>query len=523
MNPPTSKCRKLRPSQATPLVLLLVLLAALSGAQPSARADQSITGKLNTVKPTKALLGISHVQLAREHSDLNSAAIDIRANNNKPLNSLRTILMRHSYGDCCPHWQELVKSPEVATEIRTLHGRSWTNRMVVGDLLIQLRSVFVNITYLSIEGQSGSNEWERYYNFYDAVQYYLRLMRVADDYLESLNKTTSGVLDPSGKTEDEFRADQRLARYVKSIHYKIEHDPTMSSFMAELFETPFSNRTNLSNNSNSADNSTQPNAEPNEPLGGREKEAEQAVGEEEDKNFVHLNSKFEFYEDFIGATRFGRYYASNISMIREYVEVFDRVLDHVTRLKLTSNYTRPSLQYMMLRRLSYELFHLKHELDEKISPRIMQNRADLREMVRKLNELVVQRHEVKLLGDEFDTSGGEPNFSTCVRQLTSLLDRYTTNNLTQRSFYEKLSELPEEFIILGASIGRDYEAKEVPMYEHYDKDLFGWNYASRSRFNLGHDFGQSGADHHNSSPQNTSLNSTDARNSNLSLLARLFT
>lgn len=477
------------------------------------------------VRPTKALLGISHTQVPRDELDLNSTDYDTKVNTNKRLESIRSVLMRYSYGDCCPKWQELIKSQEVASEIRKVYGRSWTNKVVVGDLLIQLRSVFVNITYLSIEGQRGSSEWERYYNFYDSVQYYLRLMRVADDYLEGLNKTASGILDPSSKKEDEFKEDQKLARYVKSIHYKVEHDPTMSSFMAELFETPFSNRTSSSSPTTNATNHSVNNST-EQGLNSIATELNEEEKEEEiDKNFVHLNPKFEFYEDFIGSTRFGRSYASNISMIREYVVVFDRILDHVTKLKLSSNYTRPSLQYMMLKRMSYELFHMKHELNEKISPRIMQNRRDLRNVLQRLDRLVELRPEIKMLGDEFgeDDSGNiEPGFGTCVRQLTNLLDLYTTNNLTQLSFYEKLVQLPENFILLGAKIARDYETKEVPMYEHYENEFFGWHYATKDEVNLSNDFTGASSEQQNTNSQNSTSSPIDARNSNLSLLTRLF-
>lgn len=385
-------------------------------------------------------------------------AEDIKASTDVPLQSLKRLLLRQTYNDCCLAWKNLTENHEVQEEWARRNGKKKGTTMKASDLLNELKRTFYNITYLSIDGQSGNNEREQYYNFYDAVQYYLRLMKVAHDYLDASNV---------GKPAQEIDFDKVFRRQLRSIEFRITRDPTLASFMRELkLETTGTNSSALL-----------------------------------------MNPNFEFYEDFIRYTEFGQYYAKNISMIRESVLVFDQICSHLTSTSFPSNFTRPSKQYEMIRRMSYELYFIQKELNDQINPRVIGNRADLRRIFGKLDELAQERPDIRMLGDEF--SSNPPYFSSNVRKLTHMLNQYLTNNLTQVSFYDQLAVLPEDFIVLGSSIAHHYENTEIPQYSRFDQDYFNWQtttYQSNS----------------NSNNHNSTSDPTDARRSNLSIFTRLF-
>lgn len=197
-------------------------------------------------------------------------------------------------------------------------------------------------------------------------------------------------------------------------------------------------------------------------------------------------------------------------MIRESVLVFDQICLSLSKLSFPSNLTRPSKQYEIMRRMSYELFLIRHELLDQISARVLNNHPDVQHMMARLDHLAQTRLEIRMLGDEF--SPNPPYFSSYVKQLTHLLDLYTSNSLTQLSFYDQLSRLPEQFIILGSAIAHEYETREVPQYSRFDSDYFSWPYTGR-RYALNSPEGDNNA---------TNSKSADARQSNMSFFGKLF-
>lgn len=391
------------------------------------------------------------------------------------ITSLKQVLMRHSYEDCCPGWQNLSSNHGIQEELkRRATSKSSKASLHESDILSELKRTFFNITYLSIDGQSGENELEKYYNFYDGVNYYLRLVKVAHNRLVELESRLNDDLEKPKATTGEINSRKALRRFLRTIEFKASQDPSLSSFFRELLldspETPVTKDTP-----------------------------------------IKWNPNFEFYEDFIRFTQFGQDYAKNISIIRESVLVFDQICSHLKSFNFPNNFTRPSKQYQMVRQMSYELYLIRDELIQQVNVRVRNNRADLKRIFAKLEDLVESRPYIRLLGDEFSSS--PPFFSSYVRQLTHLLDLYLTNNLTQASFYDQLAELPEEFIILGSSIAHNYEKKEVPQYSSFDTDYFNWpssihNHIDKDAEKL-----------HNKSKTNEQV---DPRQSNLSLLTRLF-
>lgn len=334
------------------------------------------------------------------------------------------------------------------------------------DLFGVLSKAFYNISQLSIDGQVGQNEAEKYYKFYDNVQYYLRLLKVSQNYLDNdeskqtMNRQSDGTLNSTlNPDEGEFfeLLDQRLAfrRQLEGIKFKLSNDPIITSFIEELNKSttrPEINGTESNNKSKQLHNN-------------------------------NYNNNFELYESFLKNTIFGQHYARNISMVRDSVRVFDQICMHLARLTFPSNFTKPSKQYGMIHKMSQRLFQIKHDLKHQINPRILSNRHDTRMLFRHLDELIENRPEIRMLGDEFSTGGsggdGETEqeilYSRNVKRLTNALDRYTTNNMTQLSFYNELAELPEEFILFGSLIAREYEQRELSQYNKFDFKHFGSN------------------------------------------------
>lgn len=288
------------------------------------------------------------------------------------------------------------------------------------DTLDELQHTFNNITFLSIDGQPGLNEGEKYYSFYENVLYYLRLVDLANHYINQLSDTEN---DPDFKLT--------LRRKLSSIEARVSQEPFLASFISELKRTD-----------SKASESTE------------------------------TNVNFEIYEDFIKNTQFGRYYAKNLTMINESIMVFNQICSHLSDLKFLGNLTRPSKQYEMVRRMSFELYLIKSELFQQISPKVLNNRDDVKRAFARLNDLAKNRPYIRMLGDQFSSS---PSFfSAYVRQLTSMLDLYLTDNLTSVSFYNQLSDLPEDFITLGANIAREYERREVPLFTKFNPQYYGW-------------------------------------------------
>lgn len=378
-------------------------------------------------------------------------------------NVLKKVLLRFNLGQCCPPWINLTQqSNEIQDEQRRLSGKNYNKQTPLKsqELLRELKFVFVNITYLSIDGQVGETTWEKYYNFYDDVQYYLRLMMLADNLLldfeshETSSQTSfTSTISPVDlmtkqyfKFHNEIDFMRQFKRQLASIRFKIARDPIISSFLNEYLQSK-----------TVTINVNRPN-----------------VNLEED-TFINVNVNFDLYETFISRTEFGRSYSKNISMIRECVQVFDMICSHLAVINFPSNLTRPSKQYDMIRKMSLELYRIRHELLENINLRILNQHKEIKRIFNKLNDLVAERPEIRLLGDEFDTNNIVEHdsldiltsFSQNVKLLAHLLDHYTTNNMTQQSFYNQLSGLPEDFILLGLAISHEYETREMPQYNRY--------------------------------------------------------
>lgn len=427
-------------------------------------------------------------------------------------NALKKVLLRYKLNECCPSWNNLSQMQEVQEEQRRLFGgRSQKSISLLKrqELLGELKRAFFNITYLSIDGRTGEGPWEKYYKFYDDVQYYLRLMIVAENYLEQLEleqlvplgNNTNHVGDPSsaklGSIEDDIDFRRQFKRQIGSIKYKISQDPIISSFLSELLAT------------------------------GNTTAAQDRLENVKHKSLVALNENFELYETFIRYTEFGHHYARNISMVRESVQVIDQLCAHLAQINFPSNFTRPSKQYEMIRRMSYELYRIRHDLLERINLRILSQHPDLKRIFNKMNDLVAERPEIRMLGDEFgslsdqdsvDASEDPAEFSQNVRQLAHLLDCYTLNNMTQLTFYTKLSELPEDFITLGLTVAREYETKELPQHDRFLNQLANLNSDQsddQRAANGTHDGG-------NATSTSTADNSDSARQSNRPFLSKLF-
>lgn len=395
------------------------------------------------------------------------------------ISALRQILVKFKPEECCPSWQNLtgLVSSELALEEQT-HRRkhskssakdSGATMLTTADLMQELKRTSLNITYLSIDGQQGDSERDKYYNFYDTVLYYQKLLKLANQtFSDELARGSS--IDGGNKTFADTQDRMNFKRSLNSVEFRTSKDPFLSSFLDELRE-----ETSKGNSSN----------------------------------------RFDLYEDFILETNFGKHYAQNISLIRESVSVFDQVYSHLMQLDFQSNLTRPSRLYEMIRRMSFELYLIKAELLESTSIRVRSNREDVRRTLGRLDVLAEIRPYVRMLGDEFSLQ--PPYFSEHVRQLTHLLDLYLTNSLTQMTFYDQLSELPESFIMLGASIAHEYETKEVPQYTRFDSSHFGSS-GIFGNLNSGRTTTRDQEKRNSSQIQERA----DGRQSNLSFMTRLF-
>lgn len=387
----------------------------------------------------------------------------------RQLNLLRQTLVQIDLADCCPQWPNLTTLVAAGTSdeqsSRRRHSKGKDLMLRPGDLMQELKRTSTNITYLSIDGQPGESEREKYYNFYDNVHYYLRLLKVAKQILQSEDTSTnSDQTNQFNLTLMDADTRRAFKRNLNTIEFRSSRDPILSSFLVEL-------REQMTNKS--------------------------------------VRNMFDLYEDFILGTEFGQYYAHNISLIRDSVMIFNQVHSHLLLLDFQSNFTRPSKLYEMIRRMSYELYFIKNEITENTSIRIRTNREDVRRTLALLFDLAETRPYVRMLGDEF--SSQPAYFSENVRKLTYLLDLYLTNSLTQLTFYDQLSELPQDFIILGSSIAHEYETKEVPRFTRFDSSHF----SGLGVFSLAR----------NEQPTATNTSNqeqADGRQSNLSILTRLF-
>lgn len=412
------------------------------------------------------------------------------------LSSLKLTLLRINYTDCCPSWSNLTQNQEIHDELKRKHKAKHNQpaTLKLADLLDELQRTFDNITNLSIDGQSGPNEAEKYYQFYDDVEYYLKLIKIShsllsftplkdknDSHTKSKpNKHLEYQQELNLKLNSDFK-ERTFRRQLKTIEFKVARDPILSNFLRELMLTSHESQQQMTTNK------------------------------------TELNESFRYYENFIRFTKFGQYYARNISLARELSQEFNQICDHLMRLEFPSNLTRPSKQYEMIRRMSYELFYIKNELLNKISSNVLNNHQDVREILTRLDQFIQLRPEIRMLGDEF--SQDAVGFSSNVRQLTNLLDLYLNNNLTEVSFYDQLSGMPEEFILLGSSIAREYEIRERPQFSRFDGDYFNWQQMSSNQGR----YGLSGkANDQTNSSSSSSPSAADARHSSQSIFSKLF-
>lgn len=280
--------------------------------------------------------------------------------------ALKQVLLRFNYHDCCPSFSNLTQNQEIQDELKRKFGRRHSI-LKSEDLINELKKVFVNVTYMSIDGQVGDSEREKYYNFYDNVQYYLRLLKVAYNYITSRFSTTDSSTVVSIQESDYFRT---FERQLKGIEFKTNQDPTISSFIAELTQ-------------GSPDNS--------------------------------FNANFELYENFIKNTQFGQNYARNISFIRDSVLTFDQICSQLTSTNFSSNTTKPSIQYETIRQLSSELFRIKSELMKRINSRIRNNRKDVKRIFAKLDEIVETKPYIRMMGD--NSSSSTPFLNSYIKRL----------------------------------------------------------------------------------------------------------
>lgn len=399
------------------------------------------------------------------------------------IESLRHLLLRQSYQNCCPSWNNLIENDEIQTELKK---KSYKGGLKIRDLLNEIRTTFVNVTYLSIDGQSGEDEREKYYRYYDSIQYYLRLAKVASNLIDdstSINGLNTDNITTTSIGSSNITSTRTFKRHLKSMQFKVSQDPLIASFVNELF----------------LDN-------------GR------------------MNPNFDYYEDFLKSTIFGQYYAKNISMIRESVLKFDRTCNHLMSINFTSTLTRPSTKYKTIRRLSHELYEIQNELENKIATRILSNRSDIDRIFKKLNELAKSHPYIRMLGDEYHDD--PPHSSDDVTKLTHLLDEYLSNNMTEWVFYDKLHELPEEFIRLGSTISNEFETREVPRFSRFDSNYLGNRFGAHRSLSWTNSFNLSGMINpsgnvtkpNSSSPRTTAATSKAGTSSSSggSLLSRFF-
>ena len=411
----------------------------------------------------------------------------------------KKVLLRYDLDECCPSWTNLTQNADILEEQKRLLGKNSGKQSTLkaSELLNEIKQVYVNITYLSIDGQQGDNELEKYYKFYDDVHYYLRLMIVAQNYLTELeqriaaadvaataavaNRSASSVVSDIDRAINDLKTKHKLqqedidfkryfTRQIRSISFRVSQDPILSSFIQELLlSSSDSEGAQLLTPSARLDDANNQQKQQLEEKNSTQSKLDNHSGRDK---FV-LNENFESYETFIRYTNFGQYYASNISMVRESVQVFDLICSHLNQVNFLSNLTRPSKQYEIIRRMSYELFKIRHDLLDNISLRVLSQNQDVKRIFNKLNDLIVTQPHIRMLGDEFSTDD-LLGFSDNVRRLTHLLDLYTANNMTHLSFYNQLSELPEDFIMLGVAVAREYEIRELPQYKRFNSDLYNW-------------------------------------------------
>lgn len=372
------------------------------------------------------------VQLYRDEFNTTESAVEAQKNSIPKMNTLSDVerkfrwtsvkqtLLKIPLNQCCPSWKNLPTIPDIKEDLRKKFGKT-NNIISAQDLLEEIQQTFANITYFCIDGQPGSNEAEKYYAFSEGVEYYLRLVNLAENYLGE-----------SSDESDNFKV--IMKRKLSSIETRVSQEPILSSFISELKQNNF-----------------------------QKGDKAQSTG---------TNVNFELYEDFIRNTKFGQYYAKNVSMIRESVMVFNQICSHLSDTKFPGNFTRPSKQYEIIRRMSFELHLIKMELIQQINPRILYNREGVKRCFAKLNELYKTKPYIRMLGDQFNSI--PLYYSGHVRRLTEILDLYLTDSLTKVSFYNQLSDLPEDFIKLGSSIADDYERREVPLFSKFNPDYYNW-------------------------------------------------
>lgn len=352
----------------------------------------------------------------------------------QPLESLRNILLAQPARNCCK-LINVTSDVFVQEELKRKFGR-YHKTLTAKDFLQELNSVLSNLTIASIDGQPANDPAEKYYKFYDNLHYFLRLLRLAKDPLESTANSQSVDFFPNKQTFRSYR------RKLRALEFKFSKDPLLSSFLSELKTVPNVNPTQVLNQTNSL-------LETN------------TFGDEFNKNF-------EFFEDFLRHTKFGDYYTRNVTLIRDIVARFDKIYAHFELKDVSANLTRPSRQYKVLREMSRDLFKLKDELLRKCQIRILANNDNVARILTNLNQLVRSQPYVRMLGDEFSLSG---EFGSNVRILTKLLDAYLNNKMTQLDFYMQLADLPQQFIELGAQIAFEFESKELASYRFNSNSL----------------------------------------------------
>lgn len=157
-------------------------------------------------------------------------------------------------------------------------------------------------------------------------------------------------------------------------------------------------------------------------------------------------------------------------MIIEKTAIFDHLCEQLTQLAFPSNLTRPSRQYDTVSRLSKSIFKIRHELSSQISVGIFRNRPETQHILSKIEEICKDRPYVRMLGDEYDTRFDvDETRAQHVRQLNTLLSSYMNNSLSANSYYDQLSKLPDDFIVLGLNLARDYETREVLMQNGFER------------------------------------------------------
>lgn len=319
------------------------------------------------------------------------------------------IISQQDFYELASYAQDTTEPTNGANGTNVLPAQSPPNSSFVPNandyqlLINEIRACFINITFLSIDGQAGESEREKYYKFYDSIEHYLKLLKVSPNFSSSSSLNSNSILQT---------ADLTFKRTLKTIEFELGSDPFISSFFMEFFH----------------------------PNGTR-------------------NGKFDYYEDFINFTDFGRNYAKNVTFIRNSVAKFDKVASHLLAINFTSQLTRPSAKFQNIRRLSRELYSIKHDLEMSVPDRVLANRQDVARIFTKLDQLSRKHPYIRLLGDQADEN---------AMKLNELLDNYLDNNLTEWSFYDELSKLPDDYIRLGGVIAREFETREIPVLSRFD-------------------------------------------------------